>query len=61
MGKKLPFRLKVDKYKCGECDLIFLVEKASDDSDDNFCPRCTSCMEVEKMDEIMIIQEEENK
>lgn len=52
---KLPFRLRVRKMKCGDCDLLVLVEHASQTTLHLQCPVCTGSMEL--MDIISIKEE----
>ena len=51
----LKFRLKVRKFKCGDCDTITLVEYEKSQP----LYRCPNCMEpMEHMDTITIVQED---
>jgi rubredoxin len=52
----LPFRLKVHKFKCILCDLIFLVDDLPHYDVMWSCPHCNGS-HVERMDRISIVQE----
>lgn len=63
VGEKMKekFRIKVRKYKCGRCDLLYLVESLPHYPYSGSCPNCESSSyneNVEYMGEITISQED---